>query len=370
MRERIMGGRALMLLGIQNRVLVVDEDAEALARLTATLDAPNIRVDGARSLEQAMAAVREQSYAVIIAVHLPPALDGLKLLVEAGERQPDALRVLLAPESLDGELADRGLGRIFRFDPRIEPRNLVPVVAEGMKLHRLEREQRELIQRLGVEYQKLQKREKLLDAVVKERTEEIQAAYLKLKAANRQALLGLAEAIEAKDAYTKGHCGRVAAYALALAKEARYPAEDMEQLEFSAFLHDIGKIGVRDAVLLKPGPLDDEEWKHMRIHPVVGYTIASQIEMLQPTMACIRNHHERWDGKGYPDGLAGEQIPLVARIVSISDAFDAMATDRPYKKALSIEECRAIFKKQAGVQFDPQLVQLWLEREIAEHFIY
>jgi HD-GYP domain-containing protein (c-di-GMP phosphodiesterase class II) len=206
--------------------------------------------------------------------------------------------------------------------------------------------------------------------VVKERTEEIQTAYVKLKAANRQALLGLAEAIEAKDPYTKGHCGRVAAYSLALAQEARFPAGDMEQLEFSAFLHDIGKIGVRDAVLLKPGPLNDDEWKHMRIHPEVGAAIASQIEILHPTMSCIRNHHERWDGKGYPDGLVGEQIPLVARIVMIADAFDAMATDRPYKKALSIEECRGIFKKQAGTQFDPQLVQLWLEREIAEQFQY
>jgi len=108
----------------------------------------------------------------------------------------------------------------------------------------------------------------------------------------------------------------------------------------------------------------------MRTHPEVGYTIASQIEMLHPTMACIRNHHERWDGKGYPDGLRAESIPLVARIVCIADAFVAMATDRPYKKALALEETRAIFKKQAGTQFDPQLVALWLEREIAEQFMY
>ena len=359
-----------MLFTLQNRILLVDDDAEALTRLAATLEAPNIKIDQAKTSEEALAQLRQNSYSMIIAVHLPPALDGVRLLMESGERQPDLLRVLLAPESLDGELADRGLGKIFRFDPRIEPRNLVPVVAEGLKLHRLEREQRELIQRLGVEYQKLAKREKLLEHVVKERTEEINGAYLKLKVANRQALLGLAEAIEAKDPYTKGHCGRVAAYSMALAKEARFPGDDMEQLEFSAFLHDIGKIGVRDAVLLKPGPLDDDEWKHMRIHPEVGYNIASQIEMLRPTMACIRNHHERWDGKGYPDGLKGDQIPLVARIVCIADAFDAMATDRPYKKALAIDETRAIFKKQAGVQFDPQLVQLWLEREIAEMFLY
>src|SRR5579885_443125 len=163
-----------MLFTLQNRILLVDDDAEALARLAAALDAPNLHIDKAKSAEEALGQVKENGYSLVIAVHLPPVLDGLRLLMELGERQPDALRVLLAPESLDGELADRGLGKIFRFDPRIEPRNLVPVVAEGLKLHRLEREQRELIQRLGIEYQKLAKREKLLEHVVKERTEEIE----------------------------------------------------------------------------------------------------------------------------------------------------------------------------------------------------
>ncbi len=151
----------------------------------------------------------------------------------------------------------------------------------------------------GSEYKKLQRREKLLDVVVRERTKRAcEESYLKLKAANCQALLGLAEAIEAKDSYTKGHCGRVAAYAMALAGECGYPAEDMEALEFASFLHDIGKIGVRDAVLLKPGPLDAKEWEHMRTHPLKGYEIASQIDMLKPTMPCIRNHH----------GVAGRSV--------------------------------------------------------------
>src|SRR5437868_5218738 len=122
----------------------------------------------------------------------------------------------------------------------------------------------------------------LLAAVVRERTKELELAYLAVKAANRQILLGLAEAIEAKDAYTKGHCGRVAAYSIALAHACAYPDAEMEALEYGSFLHDIGKIGVRDAVLLKPGPLEGDEWTHMRIHPVVGDTIAAQVEMLQP----------------------------------------------------------------------------------------
>jgi putative nucleotidyltransferase with HDIG domain len=189
-----------------------------------------------------------------------------------------------------------------------------------------------------------------------------------LKAASRQALLGLAEAIEAKDPYTKGHCGRTAVYAMALGREARLSESDMEVLEFGAFLHDIGKIGVRDAVLLKPGALDDDEWKHMKIHPVVGYQIAVQLDMLKPMIACIRNHHERWDGTGYPDRLKAEDIPLLARIVCLGDAYDAMATDRPYKKAIPMEECKQILRRQAGPQFDPELVDLFISRGIMESF--
>src|SRR4030095_8495551 len=161
-----------------------------------------------------------------------------------------------------------------------------------------------------------------------------------------------------------GHCGRVAAYSLVLAKEAGYPIEGLEELEFGAFLHDIGKIGIKDAVLLKPGPLDDAEWAHMREHPVKGYDIASKIEMLHPIMPAVRNHHERWDGSGYPDKMVGEEIPLVARIVAIADAYDAMATDRPYKKALPLEECEALLRKTAAKMYDPQLIEVFVKHHL------
>jgi putative nucleotidyltransferase with HDIG domain len=209
-------------------------------------------------------------------------------------------------------------------------------------------------------------REKLLDAVVQERTRELETAYDSLKAAHRQLLLGLAEAIEAKDAYTKGHCGRVAVYTLGLAEVARFPAVDMETLEYAAFLHDIGKIGVRDAVLQKPGPLEGDEWAHMRTHPVVGDQIASQIELLKPLRPAIRNHHERWDGKGYPDNLRGLDIPIEARLVCIADAWDAMITDRPYKPAFPLADCYGFLKKGMGTQFDPDLVELFIQKKIGE----
>jgi HD-GYP domain-containing protein (c-di-GMP phosphodiesterase class II) len=241
---------------------------------------------------------------------------------------------------------------------------LAGLVAEGIKLLGLLGEQREIVSKLGLEYEKSQKREKLLDVVVRERTKELEESYLALKRANRQALFGLAEAIEAKDAYTKGHCGRVSGYSLALAEAAGYPDDGLETLEFGAFLHDIGKIGVRDAVLLKPGPLDEEEWAHMRLHPVMGYEIATQISMLEPIMPAVRNHHERWDGKGYPDGQAAENIAFAARIVAIADAYDALATDRPYKTALPLATCEALLRKNAGKMFDPDLVEVFCQEHL------
>jgi putative two-component system response regulator len=252
-----------------------------------------------------------------------------------------------------------------RFVARAGQRtHLTALIGEAVKLLALVEEQRALVRRLGAEHERLKRRGTLLDVVVKERTKELEDSYAKLKQAHRQALFGLAEAIEAKDPYTKGHCGRVAAYALILAKEAGYPADGLETLEFGAFLHDIGKIGIRDAVLLKPGPLDEAEWAHMREHPVKGYEIARRIEMLHPIMAAVRNHHERWDGTGYPDRMRGEEIPLAARLVAIADAYDAMATDRPYKAGLPLPECERLLRKNAGTMFDPALIELFIARKV------
>jgi response regulator RpfG family c-di-GMP phosphodiesterase len=350
------------------RALVVHGQPEALGELTEILSGPQLAVDTARSATEAMHKVSAGDYAVIVSDHKPPELNGIELLERTMAFCPDAMRIAIVgdPDAV-AQAEHKTAGTIFRFFARPwERRQLTGIVSEGLKLHRLEREQRELIKRLSNEYQKLQRREKLLDVVVRERTKELEESYLKLKAANKQALLGLAEAIEAKDAYTKGHCGRVATYAMGLAKSIGYPEEDMEALEFASFLHDIGKIGIRDSVLLKPGPLDEKEWEHMRTHPLKGFEIASRIDILKPTMPCIRNHHERWDGKGYPDGLRGEQIPLSARIVAICDAYDAMATDRPYKKGLPPETCAELLRKNAGTMYDPALVEVFLTDTIPE----
>jgi HD-GYP domain-containing protein (c-di-GMP phosphodiesterase class II) len=350
------------------RALVAHPHVEALGELAELLGGLGLAVETARSTVEAMNKLRSQPVHVVVASHVSGSFDGVALLEGSVLHAPEALRIALvsAPdEAVELDYRPPHGGTIIRLVAKASERSrLVALVGEGMKFLTLVEDQRDLVRKLSADQTRLQRRETLLDTVVKERTKELEESYEKLKAANRQALFGLAEAIEAKDPYTKGHCGRVAAYSLVLAKEAGYPAEGLETLEFGAFLHDIGKIGVRDAVLLKPGPLDDTEWVHMREHPTKGHDIASKIEMLHPIMPAVRNHHERWDGTGYPDKMKDAEIPLVARIVAIADAYDAMSTDRPYKKALSLEECEAILRKTAGKMYDPELIDVFVKHHL------
>ena len=352
--------------------VVVHRQPEALGELAELMGGLGLTVTTARSAVEAINKIRSSPPQVIIAGHHPPELDGVALLEASIAHAPDALRIAMVSspdQAVELDYRPAHAGTIIRFVARPSERSrLVALVGEGMKLLQLVEEQRVLVRKISGEQQKLQRREMLLDVVVKERTKELEESYEKLKIANRQALFGLAEAIEAKDNYTKGHCGRVAAFSLVLAREAGYPKDGLETLEFGAFLHDIGKIGIRDSVLLKPGPLDEAEWAHMRQHPVMGYDIASQIEMLRPIMSAVRNHHERWDGTGYPDKMAGENIPLAARIVGIADAFDAMATERPYKAALPLEECEALLRKSAGKMYDPELIDLFVSRHLGAFY--
>jgi len=165
-----------------------------------------------------------------------------------------------------------------------------------------------------------------------------------------ETVTALAEAVEKRDPYTGGHLHRVVAYSLLLGRELGLDADSLERLALGATLHDIGKIGVPDQVLLKPAKLDDEEAAAMRRHPVDGAEIVSRIESLHEILPIVRSHHERIDGRGYPDGLAGDGIPLDARIVAVADTFDAMTTSRPYRQALSHEVAAQEIVRHGGVQ--------------------
>jgi putative nucleotidyltransferase with HDIG domain len=167
----------------------------------------------------------------------------------------------------------------------------------------------------------------------------------------------LASALEVRDVETQGHSDRVVAYSLRLAREMGLDAPEVKALEMGALFHDIGKIGIRDSILLKPAHLTKEEWREMRSHPEKGAKIISRVPQLHDALPVVLQHHERWNGGGYPAGLAGEQIDLKARIFAVADALDAITSNRPYDKARSFEAARQELLRCSGKQFDPQVVE-------------
>jgi ribonuclease P protein subunit RPR2 len=182
------------------------------------------------------------------------------------------------------------------------------------------------------------------------RAQELRRSYI-------ATVRSLSNAVEARDAYTGKHAERVAAYGLEIAR--KFPSELVltPELEFGFLLHDVGKVAIPDAILYKPGPLTDEERALMSRHPVIGSDIVRGIEFLADAAEVVRSHHERWDGTGYPDGLAGEDIPLAARVFAVADVLDALTTDRPYRPATSLRDAREMIASESGKHFDPRVVE-------------
>src|ERR1700728_1265824 len=171
-------------------------------------------------------------------------------------------------------------------------------------------------------------------------------------------LFALAQSVERRDKYTGMHCERLTTYSLALGQALGLPRQEQLALYRGSYLHDIGKIGIPDAILFKRGLLTDEEWQAMRLHTIRGEEICKPMKTLAPVLPIIRSHHERWDGSGYPDGLAGEDIPLLARILQLADIYDALTTARPYKRALSPDEALSVLREEVAKGWrDPKLVE-------------
>lgn len=185
-----------------------------------------------------------------------------------------------------------------------------------------------------------------------------------LKNAQTDTVFVLSQTIEAKDPYTRGHCVRVREIAKAIAHELHFSPERQHLLELSAMLHDIGKIGIPGVILNKPGPLLGREMELIKHHPDIGADILANVDFFKPLVPIIRHHHERIDGMGYPAGLSGEAIPLESRIIAIGDVFDAMTTDRPYRKAIAQKETLRIMQKVAGTQLDANLIRIFMDNKI------
>lgn len=195
---------------------------------------------------------------------------------------------------------------------------------------------------------------------VKQLQDKVDSLKAEQKAFCEQAVKTMLRALDAKDNYTYGHSLRVAYYSLALGKEYGLSDEELYDLEMAALFHDIGKIGVPDSVLLKPSRLEEEEFAQMKKHPSLSYEILQDFEVFKEVAFFAKHHHERYDGRGYPDNLKGEDIPLFSRIILIADTFDAMTSTRPYRKGLPYEVAFNELKEFAGSQFDPNLVPYFI----------
>jgi putative nucleotidyltransferase with HDIG domain len=206
-------------------------------------------------------------------------------------------------------------------------------------------------------------------AVLKRKNEQLQKANREVLAMSQRlretyeaTLEALAAALDARDSETGGHSNRVTVYTLDMARELGVieGSDEWLDIERASLLHDVGKIGVSDAILNKPGPLTSEEWQQMRKHPAIGYEMLREVKFLSTAAEIVYTHHERYDGKGYPTGLRAEEIPLGARIFAVADAFDAMTSNRPYRRALSVDKAREEITTNSGTQFDPAVVEAFL----------
>jgi len=181
--------------------------------------------------------------------------------------------------------------------------------------------------------------------------------YTKMRKVYLETIRALAAAIDAKDPYTKGHSERVAEASIAIAQELNLSDQDIENIEYTALLHDIGKIGIKDKILSKKGSLTDQEFDKIKEHTIMGAKIIEPVDFLKNSYKVIYHHHERYNGKGYPDGIKSEGIPILARIIAVADAYDAMGSDRPYRKKLNKDKILKELKDQSGKQFDPEAVK-------------
>jgi response regulator RpfG family c-di-GMP phosphodiesterase len=276
-----------------------------------------------------------------------PVMDGLQFLKSIRRLDADAAVIVLTGVG-DIKMAIESL-KVGAYDFIIKPVNVEELLIAAERA--MERRQL-LIERR--QYQAT------LERRVEEATRDLALTLRELQDTYRATLEALGSALDTRDVGTEAHSRRVHGYALTLARSHGVPEEQMKDIEHGVLLHDIGKIGIPDAILLKPGPLTSEEWIIMRTHPEVGRRLIERIPFLRGALPIVYHHHEKWDGSGYALGLRGDAIPLGARIFSVADALDAMTFDRPYSKAVSDEAARREIERCAGTHFDPAVVKTFL----------
>jgi putative two-component system response regulator len=301
--------------------------------------------DNAHNVELLTAMMQTEGYEVVAAA------DGLKALAQVAASPPDLILLDIMMPKLDGYEVCRRLKQ--EASTRLIPIVLLTALAaEEARIRGIEAGADDLIAK---PFSRTELRARVRSLLrLKAFTDELEYAEAMLLALGRTA--------EARDSYTHGHCERLAAYSVALGRKLGLPPEELTALDRGGALHDLGKIGIPDAILLKPSGLIEVEWVIVREHPVIGERICLSLRSLQRVIPIIRHHHERWDGSGYPDGLAGEAIPLTARILQVVDIFDALRTVRPYKPALSLQTACDILRDEVARGWrDPGVVGPFIE---------
>jgi putative two-component system response regulator len=325
------------------RVLVVDDERDIRELLTDLLRF-DYHCASVSSAEEALEYLSLEKIDLVISDITMGGMSGLEMIPHVLKLSPDTVVVMISGMQTI-ESAIEAL-RVGAFDYIMKPFDLRQVEA-AVKRALEHYELREAKRRY----------ENHLEELVEQRTAELDKALLSLEDAYRSTLKALTAALETRDAETHGHSERVVTFSLRLGRELGLSKAQMTALEFGSLLHDIGKIGVPDAILRKPSRLDEREWAKMREHPLHGQAILNGIEFLEGAARVVAQHHERWDGSGYPLGLRGEEIELNARIFSVADAFDAMISDRVYRRGRSYEAAAEELDAWSGRQFDPQVVE-------------
>jgi len=330
-----MGGRA--------RVLVVDDEPQ-IREVLCDLLGPDYDCASASSAEEALEHLRARRCDLVISDITMGRMSGLEMIPRVLELWPETVVVMISGmQTIESAIEALRLGAFDYIMKPFDLRQVEAAVRRALEHHGLREAKRRY--------------ENHLEELVEQRTAELDKALSSLEEAYRSTLKALTAALETRDAETHGHSERVVTFSLRLGRELGLSKTEMTALEFGSLLHDIGKIGVPDAILRKPAKLDEAEWEKMREHPSHGQSILRDIEFLEGAARVVAQHHEKWDGSGYPLGLRAEEIDLNARIFAVADAFDAITSDRVYRRARSYEAAAAELDDWAGRQFDPQVVE-------------
>ena len=341
-------------------ILVVDDEPAIRDVLSEGLRDSGYQCTLASNGIEALEEINRRDYSLVLSDIDMPGMDGVKLLQAVKKARPD-VEVVMVTGVVDVEVAVRAI-RMGASDYLTKPFNFDEVrftIERALERQRLIQENRAYQRNLEAKVA-----ERTAELVLRNR--EIESLFAKLQTSYETTLEALAAALDTRDTETQGHSARVSEYTVLIAERMGVKEPELTEIRRGALLHDVGKIGISDAVLRKPGKLSPEEWVEMRRHPEMGYRILSGINFLEKSLPIVIAHQERFDGSGYPKGLKGEEIPLGARIFAVVDTLDAMTSDRPYRKALPYEDARGEIVRWSGIQFDPRVVEVFLTIARAE----